>query len=110
MSKSIDEHRLEREAMTIVHLVGQMMHEEVPDNGTSKAMVDIRQATNDKAIDAVIDLIAQAEKEAVSKHNDALDDISDWAARGLSGNGVDAPYRCLQMISDRLHQLRIEES
>ena len=49
--------KLDMFAMQIVHLVGRIQHEKVPDDATSKAFVDIRQASNDEAIEAVKDLI-----------------------------------------------------
>ena len=51
--------KLDMFAMQIVHLVGRIQHEKVPDDATSKAFVDIRQASNDEAIEAVKDLICK---------------------------------------------------
>lgn len=63
-----DLRELERFAMQIVHLVGRIQHEKVPDSTTSKAFVDIRQASNDEAIEAIMQLISQyalSEREKV---------------------------------------------
>lgn len=62
-----EQRRAEMFAMQIVHLVGRIQHEKVPDDTTSKAFVDIRQASNDEAIDAIIQLIAQHDAELIAE-------------------------------------------
>ena len=57
-----NELELDRYAMSIVHLVGRIQSEKLPETITSTAFVDLRQASNDNAIDAIKQLITADRK------------------------------------------------
>lgn len=69
-----NELELDRYAMSIVHLVGRIQSEKLPETITSTAFVDLRQASNDDAINAIKQLItADRKRVALEARIDELE-------------------------------------
>lgn len=74
MTPTEQDKELDRYAMSIVHMVGSIQHEKLPETITSSAFVDLRQASNDEAIDAIKQLItADRKRVALEARIDELE-------------------------------------